>query len=121
MIIKNRLIVLELLKNNHYFFIENKSALKNNEKKESDEFDDEMDEEDKQIEKEYRQICEIIKKDSVNEFISYIEKNNLSFSDQIYDVDDILVYITHEKIPMIEFAAECGSIQIFRYLLSKNL
>ena len=64
-------------------------------------------------------ICELIRKDSVEEFISYVNKSNINLESTI----DKSVYETNHyflknmNINLIDYAAFFGSIQIFKYLL----
>ena len=62
-------------------------------------------------------ICELIQKDSIEEFIIYINKVNFPLKStidrSIYETNSFLI----EKVPtLIEYAAFHGSIQIFNYL-----
>ena len=63
-------------------------------------------------------ICELIREDSVEEFISYMSKTDLSFSSfiphSIFETNSFL--LSNEKTSLIEYAAFFGSIQIFNYL-----
>ena len=56
-------------------------------------------------------ICEIIRKDSIEDFIVYMNKNNYQFNSLIKPS----IYET-----IIEYAAFFGSIQIFNYLRTKG-
>lgn len=81
LITQNRLIILKLLEKGQYFCInkgENEKKEKIHHKKAKDETDIKIKDEEEQIEKKYREICEIIKKDLIDEFISYVSKNNFS-------------------------------------------
>lgn len=67
-------------------------------------------------------ICELIRNDSVNDFIIYVNKNAINLKSQIYPS----YYETHsflsEKEPsLIEYAVFFGSIQIFNYLKVNNV
>lgn len=66
-------------------------------------------------------ICQLIKNDSIEEFIIYIEKNDYSINStipkSIYETNSYLNKIQRKSnISLIEYAAFFGSIQIFRYL-----
>ena len=67
-------------------------------------------------------ICSLIRLDSVEEFISYINRTNLSLSTKIkpsiYETNPFLI----DKEPtLIEYAAYFGSIQIITYLKYNNV
>ena len=67
-------------------------------------------------------ICELIRNDSIDDFIIYVNQKNLSLfstiNDSIFETNSFLI---GKKINLIEYAAFYGSIQIFRYLyLNKN-
>ena len=62
-------------------------------------------------------ICSLIRSDSVEEFITYITKTNISISSiiqpSIFETNPLII----RKVPtLIEYAAFFGSIQIFQYL-----
>ena len=64
------------------------------------------------------QICNLIRKDSINEFISYLNTNNCSVKEKIhlsiFETNQFL--IKNNDTTLIEYAAFFGSIQIFKYL-----
>ena len=63
-------------------------------------------------------ICQLIRNDSIKEFIIYINKNNINFSSQINEsVFETNPLLLTKKPSLIEYAAFYGSIQIFQYLL----
>lgn len=67
-------------------------------------------------------ICQIIQKDSVDEFTSYTKRNNVSLSmkikPSIYETNSFLL----SKSPtLIEYSAFCNAVQVFNYLFSKNV
>ena len=67
-------------------------------------------------------ICEFIRKDSVVDFISYVNSTNYSLNnnidESIFETNDFLI----NKTPsLIEYATFYGSIQIFRYLINNNV
>ena len=68
-------------------------------------------------------ICSLIRKDSVVEFISYINRNKISFSSvikpSIFETNSFL--IDNKDTTLIEYSAFFGSIQIFRFLLMNNV
>ena len=66
-------------------------------------------------------ICSLIRNDSIDEFVSFINRNRISISSRIltsiYETNEFLI----DKNPtLIEYAAFFGSIQIFNYLLLSN-
>lgn len=63
-------------------------------------------------------ICELIRNDSIQEFIQYINKNDISVKEykikpSIYETNSFLLKNTPN---LIEYAAFYGSIKIFIYL-----
>ena len=62
-------------------------------------------------------LCELIREDSVIEFIKYINKINLPLSGiitpSIYETNTFFI---NRNVTLIEYAAFYGSIQIFQYL-----
>ena len=62
-------------------------------------------------------LCQLIRTDSVREFISYLNQTNLSINRQIDDSYFETNCLLLKKRPkLIEYAAFFGSIQIFQYL-----
>ena len=63
-------------------------------------------------------LCELIRKDKIEEFITYINQNSLSLNsiieNSIYETNPLLL---KKKISLIEYATFFGSIQIFKYLM----
>ena len=68
-------------------------------------------------------ICELIRNDSVEEFIAFINKNNISLNTKIepsiYETNPFL--INNKEQSLIEYAAFFGSIQIFQYLMMNKV
>lgn len=66
-------------------------------------------------------ICELIRDDSVIDFVTYINKTNLSISTMIkpsiYETNSLLI---KETPSLIEYAAFFGSFQIFQYLFRNS-
>ena len=64
------------------------------------------------------QICELIRKDMVTEFIAYINLNSISLNAKIqpsiYETNQFL--IKNKSLSLIEYAVFLGSIQVFNYL-----
>ena len=78
-------------------------------------------------------ICKLIREDSIDEFIEYVNKSNISLestiNQSIYETNAFLIqkqneYIilrfnqsnSNSSITLMEYAAFFGSIQIFQYL-----
>ena len=63
-------------------------------------------------------LNEIIRDDKIEDFITYVNRNNISltstFFSSIYETNSLL--LKRGNIQLIEYAAFCGSIQIFKYL-----
>ena len=68
-------------------------------------------------------ICTLIRQDSVEEFISYISRNNYSLTSKItasiFETNSFL--IENNETTLIEYSAFFGSIQIFQYLIMNNV
>ena len=66
-------------------------------------------------------ISQIIQKDQIDDFIVYINQNNISLTSEI----DVSIYETNSLLlrdtEIIEYAAFYGSIQIFLYLVTHNV
>lgn len=67
-------------------------------------------------------IRKLIRNDSINDFISYVNSKNIPFdyriSTQITETNNFLI---KNEIRLIDYAAYCGSIQIFKYLVSNKV
>ena len=68
-------------------------------------------------------ICSLIRKDSINEFIIFVNKFNYPLSSQIdqsiFETNSFL--IKNKETTLIEYAAFFGSVQIFHYLIMNNV
>lgn len=68
-----------------------------------------------------REICRLIRIDSITSFIEYCNKNKISLNSyiepSIYETN--LILIEKKNVSLIEYAAFFGSVQIFKYLLMK--
>lgn len=66
-------------------------------------------------------ICKLIRSDSIDEFIQYVNRSNYSLkstiSDSIYETNLFLIESNKNDLTLIKYAAFFGSIQIFKYLL----
>ncbi|KAK8845850.1 hypothetical protein M9Y10_020775 [Tritrichomonas musculus] len=69
-------------------------------------------------------ICQMIRNDSVEEFIKYVNKINYNLnstiSPSIYETNSFLIENQHD-INLIKYATFFGSIQIVRYLIQNNV
>lgn len=67
-------------------------------------------------------ICDMIRKDSIEEFITYVKKTNLDLNSiiekSIFETNSLLL---KNDPTIIEYAAFFGSIQIFRYLYKNKV
>ena len=68
-------------------------------------------------------ICKLIREDSVEDFIAYVNKNcispNANINPSIYETNPFLLFHLSKplgRVTLIEYAAFFGSIQIFKYL-----
>lgn len=62
-------------------------------------------------------ICGLIRKDSVEEFISYVNKVNYPLNSEIEpSIFETNLFLNENRPTLIEYAAFFGSIQIFQYL-----
>ena len=63
-------------------------------------------------------ICQLIRKDLIEEFIVYVNRNNISLESlinpSIFETNSFL--LKNKEVSLIEYAAFFGSIQIFQYL-----
>lgn len=68
-------------------------------------------------------VCELIRKDSIEEFITFVNKSHLSLKStielSIFETNPLL--LKKKKVTLIEYTAFYGSIQIFRYLYLNNV
>ena len=67
-------------------------------------------------------ICQLIRNDSIEEFVSYKNRTNMNISSIInpsyYETNSFL--LKKETISLIEYSAFFGSIQIFQYIALNN-
>ncbi|KAK8883532.1 hypothetical protein M9Y10_042626 [Tritrichomonas musculus] len=69
-------------------------------------------------------ICQLIQKDLVEEFVTYVNQTNLSLSDTIIKpsiFETNLFLFKNKEVSLIEYAAFFGSIQIFQFLRLSNV
>lgn len=80
-------------------------------------------EEKRQIGENESYICELIRKDSIQEFVSYISMSNIPLSSiikpSIFETNQFL--IEKQDVSLIEYAAFFGSMQIIQYLLINGI
>ena len=61
-------------------------------------------------------ICKLIQNDSIEEFIAYVNRNNLSISSAIKpSIFETNLFLLKKKSSLIEYASFYGSIQIIKY------
>lgn len=62
-------------------------------------------------------LCQLIRDDLVDDFIVYINKNNLSLFRKIEpSIFETNLFLIQKKPSLIEYATFYGSVQIFQYL-----
>ena len=111
-------IIRQLSKNDdYYFYNEVKDSLKSDIQKEiSKEIPDDFNLKRGKGEND-SYLSEIIRKDSIDEFISYVAQTNISLKHEIkqsiYETNSILI---DKTVTLIEYAAFFGSMKIFKYL-----
>ena len=67
--------------------------------------------------KKDEEICEIIRKDEIEKFISIVKKENLPLQSDIkHSIFETNSFLLNKTSTLIEYAAFFGSIQIFNYL-----
>ena len=68
-------------------------------------------------------LCSIIRNDSCDEFIVYVNQTNLSLNMTIINpsIFETNLFLLDKKPTLIEYASFYGSIQIFKYLLLNNV
>ena len=68
-------------------------------------------------------LSEIIRKDSIEEFITYVNQNDYFLGSQIKEsiFETNYFLIEHKQTTLIEYAAFFGSTQIFRYLYKNGV
>ena len=69
------------------------------------------------------ELCELIRNDSIQPFIVYINKKQIKLTSKInpsfFETHDFITI--YRRLSLIEYAAFFGSIQIFRYLLQNKV
>ena len=68
------------------------------------------------------QICEIIRKDSVEDFISYISNSSYSLTSTVgSSIFETNAFLINKNPTLIEYAAFYGSLKIFNYLIENEI
>ena len=113
----------KLYKYPEYFFTEIQNFLDEEQKKIFDPNVDEKFDEKRMNGENDTEICQIIRKDSLKEFITYVNQNNFSLKAKIKPsiFETNLMLLQSENITLIEYAAFYGAIQIFQYLKQNNI
>ncbi|KAK8895179.1 hypothetical protein M9Y10_023621 [Tritrichomonas musculus] len=67
-------------------------------------------------------ILQLVQKDLIDEFISYINKTNFKLNDEIKkSLLETNIFLSNiNSLKLIDYAAFFGSVQIFKYLISRN-
>ena len=102
-----------------YFYPELKGSLPSSEFKmdEINENNLQLFEENRKIGENEKFICKLIRNDSIEEFIQFINQHNVSLSITIpSSIFETNSYLLENNPTLIEYAAFYGSIQIFNYL-----
>ena len=61
-------------------------------------------------------ICQLIQKDDIDNFISYISQNDILLNSEITEsIFETNRFLLKKKPSIIEYASFFGSIQIFKY------
>ncbi|KAK8839879.1 hypothetical protein M9Y10_031592 [Tritrichomonas musculus] len=67
-------------------------------------------------------VCNLIRKDSIDEFVKFADKNYLSFKSTIEEsIFETNPFLIGKKPSLIEYASFFGSIQIIKFLVSKKV
>lgn len=100
----------------HYFKIEFNIKFFNDDEKDEEQFKQK-----RKIGENDSYLCQVIRNDAVEDFISYINRSNISvntkINESIYETNSFLI---DKKPTLIEYASFFGSIQIFQYLMMNN-
>ncbi len=118
-IIADQIIDLDYSK---FLYTEVKAFIKDDKKKE--EIENHSFEADRQMAENDSIIGKLIRADSVEEFIAYVNKSNINLNlripPSIYETNSYLLKL--EKLPyLIEYAAFFGAIQIFEFMLKSEV
>ena len=62
-------------------------------------------------------ICDLIRNDLIEEFVTHVNKNNIQLSSKINtSIFETSRFLAHKNLTLIQYAAFFGSIQIYQYL-----
>lgn len=76
----------------------------------------------RQIAENDEHICQIIRKDDIEKFISYISKVNFSLSSTVgSSIFETNAFLINKNPSLIEYAAFSGSLKIFNYLIENGI
>lgn len=108
-----------------YFYPEIKSSLSShmiNKAKKMPEINSDDFEFNRKRAENHHYLCQLIQKDSIDEFIVYINRSNISplakINKSIFETNSNLINMF--SISLLEYSAFYGSLQIFKYLLMDN-
>lgn len=62
------------------------------------------------------EIAILIRKDQIDEFITYVKKNNYNLNSYTYSIFETNSFLLKNYVSLIEYAAFFGSTQVFKYL-----
>ena len=118
----------KFIKSNHilYFFPEIKNFIINNFNFEDKEFNlndmsYQMFLQHRNIGENENTVCQLIRKDSINEFIAFVNKEHISLSSQIpLSIFETNSFLLKNNPNLIEYSAFFGSFQIFIYLVKNG-
>lgn len=116
----------------HYFLPEFKSIFNVQTKKEIEQANQKMNEsqdksldlfeKNRQIGENETELCQLIRNDSLDEFISYVKESNVDLNQQIKpSIFETNSFLLKRKPTIIEYAAFFGSINIFKHLQSNQV
>lgn len=67
-------------------------------------------------------LCELIRKDIVEDFISHVNKNNISLTSKIQpSLFETNSFLLKKEPTIFEYSAFCGSLKIFQCLITNNI
>ena len=118
-LIINESIALKMINQQYskYFYPELKPYLKYDYKNHINELLSDNFEEKRRIGENDNYICKLIRNDSVQDFIAYVNKTNLSLRTKIEaSLFETNQFLLNNSPSLIEYSAFYGSIQIFQYL-----
>lgn len=84
---------------------------------------DKFDEQDREDGQNHSKLCKIIRSDNVNDFVEFINTNNVqlgsNISPSIFETNKFLQ--EHQETSILQYSAFYGSIQIFKYIVDKQI